>query len=77
MCGPFDVQARDGYTYFIIFTNDLSRYGYVYLMKHKSEVFEKFKEFKHEVEKQIGKPVKVLRSNQEGEYLSQKFLRYL
>ena len=51
VCGPFDVQARDGYTYFIIFIDDLSRYGYVYLMKYKSEAFEKFKEFRHEVEK--------------------------
>ena len=49
--GPFDVQIRDGYSYFIIFIDDLSRYGYVYLMKYKSEVFEKFKKFRHEVEK--------------------------
>ena len=60
MCGPFDVQARGGYTYFITFIDDLSRYGYVYLMKHKSEVFEKFKKFRHEVEKQTDKSVKIL-----------------
>ena len=51
VCGSFDIQARGGYTYFIIFTNDLSRYGYVYLMKHKFEAFEKFKKFRHKVEK--------------------------
>ena len=34
VCGSFDVQVRDGYTYFIIFTDNLSRYGYVYLMKY-------------------------------------------
>ena len=51
VCGPFDVQTRGGYIYFIFFTDDLSRYGYVYLMKYKSEVFEKFKKFRHEVEK--------------------------
>ena len=60
VCGPFDVQTRGGYTYFIIFTDDLSRYGYVYLMKHKSEIFEKFKEFRHEVEKQMDKSAKIL-----------------
>ena len=49
--GPFDMQARGDYSYFIIFINDLSRYGYVYLMKHKSEVFEKFKKFRNKVEK--------------------------
>ena len=77
VCGLFDVQIRDDCTYFIIFIDDLSRYGYVYLIKYKSEAFKKFKEFKHEVEKQTGKLVKVLRSDQGDEYLSQKFLRYL
>ena len=63
VCGPFDVQARGNFIYFITFTDDLSRYGYVYLMRHKSEAFEKFKEFRHEVEKQIEKFIKVLRSD--------------
>ena len=47
--------ARGGYQYFVTFTNDLSRYGYIYLMRHKSETFEKFKEFQNEVENQLGK----------------------
>ena len=51
VCGPFDVQTRGGYSYFITFIDDLSRYGYVYLMKYKFEAFKKFKKFKHEVEK--------------------------
>ena len=45
VCGPMSTTARGGYEYFITFTDDLSRYGYIYLMKHKSEAFEKFKEF--------------------------------
>jgi hypothetical protein len=50
VCRPMSTTTRDGYQYFITFTDDLSRYGYVYLMKHKSETFEKFKEFQSEVE---------------------------
>ena len=42
------VEARGGYRYFPTFTDDLSRYGYIYLKKHKSETFEKFKEFQSE-----------------------------
>ena len=45
VCGPMYSQARAGYEYFVTFTDDASRYGYVYLMRHKSETFEKFKEF--------------------------------
>ena len=45
-----NVEARGGYRYFLTFTDDLSRYGYIYLMKHKSETVENFKEFHSEVE---------------------------
>ena len=41
VCSPMSVEARSGYRYFPTFTDDLSRYGYIYLMKHKSETFEK------------------------------------
>ena len=35
VCGPMSVEARDRYRYFLTFTDDLSRYGYIYLMKHR------------------------------------------
>ena len=70
-------MARGGYLYFITFTDDLSRYGYVVLMKNKSEAFEKFKDFKNEVENQIGKSIKILRSDRGGEYLSTEFGTFL
>ena len=50
-CDPMSVKARGKYRYFLTFTDDLSRYGYIYLMKHKSEIVQKFKEFQSEVEK--------------------------
>ncbi|MDM1575528.1 integrase catalytic domain-containing protein, partial [Escherichia coli] len=77
VCGPFDVPTRGGFIYFITFTDDFSRYGYVYLMRHKSEAFKKFKEFRQEVEKQTRKSLKVLRSDRGGEYLSGEFRDYL
>ena len=46
-------------------------------MRHMFEAFEKFKEFRHEVEKQTKKSIKVLQSDRGGEYLSWKFLDYL
>ena len=42
-------------------------------MRHKSESLEKFKEFQNEVENQLGKRIKALRSDRGGEYLSQEF----
>ena len=37
VCGPMSTQAWDGYKYFITLIDDYSRFGYVYLMKWKSE----------------------------------------
>ena len=62
--GPFDVQTWGSY-------------GYVYLMGHKFEIFERFKEFRYEVNKQTKKLLKVFRSDREGEYLSGEFRNYL
>ena len=43
VCGPMSTHAKDGFIYFISFTNDFSRYWYLYLMKYKSEAFESSK----------------------------------
>nr|GEW48956.1 hypothetical protein [Tanacetum cinerariifolium] len=77
VCGPFKIMSRQGASYFVTFTDDFSRYGYVYLLKHKHEVFETFKVFQKEVENQLSKTIKSLRSAREGEYMSQEFLDHL
>ncbi|GJT15616.1 retrotransposon protein, putative, ty1-copia subclass [Tanacetum coccineum] len=73
VCGPFRIVSRQGASYFVTFTDDFSRYGYVYLLKHKHEVFETFKVFQKEVENQLGKTIKSLRSDRGGEYMSHEF----
>src|SRR4051812_363136 len=73
VCGPMSTTARGGYEYFITFTDDLSRYGYIYLMKHKSEAFEKFKEFQNEAQNQLDMKIKFLRSDRGGECMSHEF----
>nr|GEV94024.1 hypothetical protein [Tanacetum cinerariifolium] len=52
VCGPLRHVSRQGASYFTTFTDDYSHYGYVYLLKHKHDVFETFKVFKNEVESQ-------------------------
>jgi hypothetical protein len=46
-------------------------------MRHKSESFEKFKEFQNEVQNQLGMTNKFLRSDRGGEYLSIEFSGHL
>ena len=73
VCGLMSVEAHGDYRYFLTFIDDLSRYECIYLMKHKSETFEKFKEFQSEVENIRNKKIKFLRSDRGGEYLSYEF----
>nr|GEV64410.1 hypothetical protein [Tanacetum cinerariifolium] len=70
-------MSRQGASYFVTFTDDFSRYDYVYLLKHKHEVFKTFKVFQKEVENQLDKTIKLLCSDRGGEYMSQEFLDHL
>ncbi|KAK4406491.1 hypothetical protein Sango_0655600 [Sesamum angolense] len=65
--GIINLVARGGFSYFITFIDNHSRYSYVYLMRYKSEAFVRFKEFRSEVENQTGRKIKTLRSNRCGE----------
>ena len=49
----------------------------MYVLKHKSEVFDKFLESKALVKKSLGQKVKVLHTNDGGEYIFAKFESYL
>ena len=66
-----------GARYVLTFINDLSHYTWVYFLKNKSHAFERLKEFKALAKKQCGWPIKCLRSNNGGEYVSQQFEVYL
>jgi hypothetical protein len=68
ICGPFFVKSVDGYDSFITFTDDYSRYGYIYPIKEKSKALDKFKIFKAEAENQHDRRIKIVRSDHGGEY---------
>jgi hypothetical protein len=50
ICDLFPVKYVDGFDSFITFTNNFSCYGYIYLIKERSEALDKFKIFKAKVE---------------------------
>ena len=62
------MKSVDGYDSFITFTDDYSRYGYIYPIKERTEALDKFKIFKAEVENQHDKRIKIVRSDRGGEY---------
>jgi len=56
-------MTRGGKNYFVTFIDDYSRYTKVYLIKHKDEVFDMFLSYKTEVENQLDKKIKRIRSD--------------
>ena len=68
VCDSNRPPTRGGNKYFVTFIDDCSKYCYIYLIKSKDEVFDKFKVYKSEVENQLERKLKRLRSDRGGEY---------
>ena len=68
ICGPFKHQTICGNVYFITFIDDFSRYSYVSLLSEKSQALDAFKIFKSEVENQLERKIKTVRSDRGGEF---------
>ena len=77
VCIPRGVHSFNGYSYCVTFIDDYSRKTWIYFLKAKSKVFERFREFKTLVENQTGKKIRVLRTDNEGEYTSNEFMEYV
>ena len=70
-------ESVGGGKYFVTFIDDATRYTWVYILKFKSEVFSTFQNWKTLVENQYEKKIKILRSDNGGEYVSTEFEKYL
>jgi hypothetical protein len=71
--GPVSVPSLGKYVYYVSFIDDFSRKTWIYFLKKKFEVFDRFKEFKALVENQIEKRIKVLRIDNGREFCENEF----
>lgn len=71
--GPVKVPSLGKSVYYVSFIDDFSRNKWIYFLKKKSEVFDRFKEFKALVENQTEKKIKVLRTDNGGEFCCKEF----
>ena len=72
--GPIPITSMNGSRYALNFIDDFSRYTWVFFIKKKSEVLEKFIELKPLIENASRKKIKILRSDNGGEYISNDLL---
>lgn len=72
VCGPMQTSSVSGKLYFLTIIDDYSRYCKLYLLKYKSEVFDKFQEYLELVKNQHGRYPKVIRSDRGKEYVNRR-----
>jgi hypothetical protein len=74
--GPVPVPSLGKSMYYVSFIDDFSRNTWIYFLRKKYEVFDKFKEFKALVENQTEKKIKILRTDNGGEFYGNEFKEF-
>jgi len=77
VCGPMSTGSIKGAKFFLTFTDDASGYRQVYFLRHKSDTFEYFKRFECLVSNQLGRKIKVLRTDNGTEYCSREMKTFM
>ena len=75
--GPTPVSTERGSRYFVIFIDDFSRYTWIYLLHHRSELVSIYQTFHKMIQTQFNRTVKVFQSNNAQEYNNKSFLSFL
>lgn len=74
--GPIQSATSNGKRYFVTFIDEASRYNKIFLISHKSQVFESFRTYMAEAERHTGEKLCILKSDRGGEYRSSRFLAF-
>ena len=67
------IPTHGGGSYFLSIIDDYSRRVWVYILRNKAETFQKFKEWHTQIENQQGTKLKVLRTDNGLEFVSDQF----
>jgi transposase InsO family protein len=74
--GPVPVQSHSGYKYWIIFTDDCTKFKVSIAMHKKSDTFLAFLHFKAYAENQLDLKIKAIQHDKGGEFISKEFITY-
>ena len=73
LCGPMLTPSLTGALYFLTFIDDYTHYTVITFLKQKSDALSHFLVYKNLVENQLNKKMKILRSDNGGEFNSKEF----
>ncbi|PKU77708.1 Retrovirus-related Pol polyprotein from transposon TNT 1-94 [Dendrobium catenatum] len=74
--GPFPVTSNSGFRFYVSFIDDFSKFTWVFPITNKSEVLNKFNEFQNLIARQFNTKIKILRSDNGGEFSNKNFINY-
>ncbi|KAJ9544353.1 hypothetical protein OSB04_024060 [Centaurea solstitialis] len=75
--GPSPVSSKGGSKYYVSFVDDYTRYTWVFLMKHRSDFFLVYSNFRALIQTQHSVVIKCFRCDLEGEYTFNDFTQLL
>lgn len=76
LCGPMQNTTPGGNKYFLTLIDDYSRYCTVFFLASKDMAYEKIKQFIEQSENQLGKRLKILRTDRGGEFVNKQMQQY-
>lgn len=71
------VETLGGACYFLTFKDDATSYRFIFFLRHKSDVYEKFQVVDEIIENKFGRVMRVLRSDNGMEFRNKNMDRYL
>ena len=74
--GPSPITTSSGIRWFMTFIDDCTRMTWLYLLKHKDDVFSVFQSFHIMIQTQFSAKIQILRSDNGGEYVKKNFQDY-
>jgi transposase InsO family protein len=76
LCGPVKPATPGGRRYFLLLVDDATRYMWVVLLTTKSEALSAIKRIQAAAEKECGHKLRVLRTDNGGEFTAAEFAAY-
>jgi hypothetical protein len=74
--GPAPIIAKNAFKFYLVLVDEYTKFTWVYLLKHKSDTFQTFTQFRAMIETQFSLPIKVLRTDCGGEFISTPFNQF-